>query len=107
MLTDAVCAGVIDDASPEPLIGPGAQDVVPTVFQEGLEPQEQAAGQEVAEPPVAILPLHLPTDELLGTAQVELSVYAQVIHQGFDPVSFRVRVILGKVKPVVFADVML
>lgn len=42
-LADTVCAGVIDDAAPEPLVGSGAQDVVAAVFQEGLQAEEQSA----------------------------------------------------------------
>lgn len=106
MLTNTVCVRVVDDASSKPLVGPRAQDVIPTVFQVGLQPKEQGARQDVAEPSVAVLPLHLPSYELLGAAHVELSIHAKVTHQGFDPVGFRVGVVLDQVKPVVFIYVM-
>lgn len=105
MLPNAVCACVIDDASPEPLVGPRAQDVIPTIFQKGLQSKKEGSRQNVAKAPVAVLPLHLATDELLGTAHVERSIHAKVIHQGFDSVRFCVGVILDQVKPVVFIDV--
>lgn len=105
MFTDTVGAGVIDDASAEPLIWPGAQDVVPAVFQEGLKSQEQAARQEVPKPPVAVLPFHLPSDELFRTTHVQLSIHAQVLHQLSDPVGFGVGVVLDEVEPVVLVDV--
>lgn len=94
LLANAVCVCVIDDASPKPLIRPRTQDVIPTVFQVGLQSKEQGTRQDVAEAPVAVLPLHLPADELLGTTHVERSIHAEVIHQGSDPVRFCVGVIL-------------
>lgn len=105
MLANAVCACVIDDASPEPLVGPGAQDVIPTIFQIRLQSKEEGPRKNVAETPVAVLPLHLATDELLGAAHVQRSIHAEVIHQGFDSVRLCVGVILDQVKPVVFVDV--
>lgn len=105
MLANAVCVCVVDDASAKPLVWPRAQDVIPTVFQVGLQSKEQGTRQDVAEAPVAVLALHLPADELLGTTHVERSIHAEVIHQGPDPVRFRVGVVLDQVKPVVFVDV--
>lgn len=106
-LADTVRVGVIDDAAPEPLVGSGAQDVVAAVLQEGLQAEEQSARKDVSEASVAILPFHLSADELLGTAQVELSVQAQVLHQGPEPVGLRVGVVLHKVEPVVLVDVVI
>lgn len=94
MLASTVCVCVIDDASPEPLVGPRTQDVIPTIFQVGLQSKEEGPRQNVAKASVAVLPLHLATDELLGTAHVESSIHAKVIHQGFDPVRLCVGVIL-------------
>ncbi len=106
IFTDTVCVCVVDDASSEPLIRPCAQDVIPAVFQEGLKSEEQSTGKKVPKAAVAVPPLHLSTYELLRTAHVQLPIHTQVLHQRFDSVSLCVGIILDKVKPVIFIDVM-
>ena len=104
MLIHAVGVRVINDAPPQPLVRPGAENVVSAVLQEGLEPEQQGPGQQVAEPPEAVPSLHLAPDELLGAAHVEHAVHAQVRHHGLDAVRLGVRVVLSEVEPVVLIN---
>lgn len=98
---------MIDDAPPEPLVGPAADNVVPALLQEALEVEQQWPGEQVAEAPVAVPALHLPADELLRAAHVQLQVRAQVRNQGLDAVRLGVRVVLREVEPIVLVDVVL
>lgn len=97
----------VDDAAAQPLVGSHAEDVVAAGVEVRLQTGQQAAGKQVAVPPVAVACLLLSSDELLSPAHVQVLTCAEVSHQLRKMIRLHVSVVLGQEEPVVVRAVVL